>query len=58
MTKDERLWTPEEVSEFLGIPVGTLYQWRTRRVGPPGRRVGKHLRYLPGDVLAWVLEQS
>ncbi|GGO70959.1 helix-turn-helix transcriptional regulator [Nonomuraea cavernae] len=58
MTRDERLWTPEDVSEFLGIPIGTLYQWRTRRTGPPGRRVGKHLRYVPGDVLAWVLEQS
>ncbi|MBB5085327.1 helix-turn-helix domain-containing protein [Nonomuraea endophytica] len=57
MTKDQRLWTPEEVSEFLGIPLGTLYQWRTRRVGPRGRRVGKHLRYAPADVRAWFEEQ-
>lgn len=22
------LWTITQVSEFLGVPVGTLYQWR------------------------------
>ncbi|MEU4327735.1 helix-turn-helix transcriptional regulator [Nonomuraea dietziae] len=55
---EERLWTPREVAEYLGVPLGTLYQWRTRGLGPPGRRIGKHLRYLPSDVLAWVREQS
>ncbi|MEV1244366.1 helix-turn-helix transcriptional regulator [Nonomuraea sp. NPDC050022] len=57
MTKDERLWTLEEVSEFLGIPVGTLYQWRARRIGPRGRRVGKYVPYLPADVRTWFQEQ-
>ncbi|MBE3014232.1 helix-turn-helix domain-containing protein [Microbispora sp. NEAU-D428] len=55
---DTRMWSIEEVSRFLGIPVGTLYQWRHRRVGPRGRRIGKHLRYLPEDVYAWVREQE
>ncbi|MGV9306910.1 helix-turn-helix transcriptional regulator [Nonomuraea sp. NPDC004354] len=55
---EDRLWTSREVAEFLGVPLGTLYQWRTRGLGPPGRRIGKHLRYLPADVLAWVREQS
>jgi predicted DNA-binding transcriptional regulator AlpA len=34
--------------------VQTIYQWRTRGYGPPGRRVGKHVRFLPDDVRAWV----
>ncbi len=25
-----RLWTIGDVSEFLGVPVNTLYQWRHR----------------------------
>jgi hypothetical protein len=29
------LWRITQVSEFLGIPVGTLYQWRHRGYGPP-----------------------
>ncbi|MBG0818187.1 helix-turn-helix domain-containing protein [Planomonospora sp. ID82291] len=53
-----RLWTVEEVAEYLGVPVGTLYQWRCKRIGPPGRRIGKYLRYLPEDVYAWVREQT
>ncbi|WP_083974182.1 MULTISPECIES: helix-turn-helix domain-containing protein [Herbidospora] len=53
-----RLWTPEDVSDFLGVPVATLYQWRHRRTGPPSHRVGRHLRYLPQDVLSWVREQE
>lgn len=50
----ERLWSVEDVSTFLGVPVETLYQWRKRRYGPPAARVGRHLRYDPADVRAWV----
>jgi excisionase family DNA binding protein len=49
-----KLWGPKEVAEYLGIPVQTIYQWRTRGYGPPGRRIGKHVRYRPADVELWV----
>jgi predicted DNA-binding transcriptional regulator AlpA len=49
----EPLWTVDDVSRFLGIPVPTLYDWRKRKRGPVGRRVGKHLRYDPNDVREW-----
>jgi len=29
-----RLLTPEEASEFLGVPAKTLAQWRSQRRGP------------------------
>ncbi|WP_416901625.1 helix-turn-helix transcriptional regulator [Micromonospora echinospora] len=54
----DRLWTVNDVSAFLGIPVGTLYQWRHRRIGPRASRVGRHLRYDPTDVRAWVERQA
>lgn len=55
----DRLWTPEEVSAYLGgVPVSTLYQWRYKGIGPRSRRVGRHLRYRPEDVRAWVDEQD
>jgi excisionase family DNA binding protein len=49
----ENTWGPKEVAEYLGVPVQTIYQWRTKNYGPPGRRVGKHVRYLPDEVRAW-----
>ncbi len=47
------LWGPEDVADYCGVPVGTVYQWRKRGSGPPGRRVGKHVRFKPEDVEAW-----
>ncbi len=59
MTPDApRTWSPEDVSHFLGIPVPTLYRWRYHGTGPKAARVGRHLRYLPDDVLAWLREQQ
>ncbi|WP_239159985.1 helix-turn-helix domain-containing protein [Virgisporangium ochraceum] len=54
----EPLWTVEDVSAFLGVPVNTLYQWRHRRTGPRASRVGRHLRYDPADVRAWFSERA
>jgi excisionase family DNA binding protein len=57
-TTNERLWDIEEVSSFLGIPVGTLYQWRHRRTGPRAFKVGRHLKYNPAEVRAWLESQA
>lgn len=54
----ERLWTVHDAAVFLGVPVGTLYQWRTRGLGPRAFRVGRHLRYDPADVRKWLEEQA
>lgn len=50
----ERMWTSQDVSEFLGVPVATLYKWRCEGAGPVARKVGRHLRYFPEDVRSWV----
>ena len=44
------LLTIEDVSEWLGIPRGTLYQWRTRKQGPRAIKVGGALRYRRAEV--------
>jgi excisionase family DNA binding protein len=49
----DRLWSADEVSTYLGIPVKTLYQWKWRGEGPPVRKVGRHLRYDPATVKSW-----
>jgi len=47
------LWTVQDVAHYLRVPVQTLYSWRKHGVGPTARRVGKHLRYRPADVVDW-----
>jgi len=46
------------VSEFLNVPVGTLYQWRYKGVGPKAFRVGRHLRYDAATVRRWLVEEA
>lgn len=55
---DETTWTIDDVSTYLRIPIGTLYQWRHRRKGPRASKVGRHLRYNPDDVRAWLQQQA
>lgn len=50
---DRLLW-PEEVAEVLGVPVGTLANWRYQRRGPAFVKVGRHVRYRRRDVDSWV----
>ncbi|MGY0019007.1 MULTISPECIES: helix-turn-helix transcriptional regulator [Streptomyces] len=50
----DRYMTPVDVAELLGVSVETVYQWRRKRTGPKGFRVGRHLRFDPADVRAWV----
>ena len=49
----DRLWSVEEVSYYLGVPLGTLYSWGVQRRRPACRRICRFLRYRPEDVTAW-----
>jgi excisionase family DNA binding protein len=52
MTK--KLLSIEDLADYLGVPKGTLYQWRTKGYGPTGVRVGKYVRYRAEDVDTWI----
>lgn len=52
-----QLLTTRDVATYLGVPVSTIYQWRTRGAGPPAARVGRHLRWRRGDVDQWIADQ-
>jgi excisionase family DNA binding protein len=54
----DRLWTVDDAAAFLGVPVGTLNQWRYRGTGPRAYRVGRHLRSDPRDVRQWLDQQA
>jgi Helix-turn-helix domain len=54
----DKLITPAELADFLGIPPKTLRQWRYLGTGPDGIRVGRHVRYRPEAVRAWLDAQE
>jgi excisionase family DNA binding protein len=55
---DDRLWTVDELAEFLQLPPATIYQWRYRSTGPRAFKVGRHLRFRAADVLSWLEDQA
>ncbi|MFE5139068.1 helix-turn-helix domain-containing protein [Streptomyces fagopyri] len=54
----DRYLTPGDIADMFGVPLETVYQWRRKRTGPPGFRIGKHLRYDPADVRAYVAQRK
>jgi hypothetical protein len=52
-TQSPRWLSNEQLAERFGVPLRTVMDWRYRRVGPPGVRIGRHVRYLEEDVLVW-----
>ena len=49
-----RLATLGEIARYLQVPPKTLYAWRYKGEGPPGYRVGRHVRYRWADVQEWL----
>ncbi|WP_406321591.1 helix-turn-helix domain-containing protein [Streptomyces sp. NBC_01637] len=50
--------SPEDLAAMLAVPIETVYHWRKRRIGPPGFRVGRHVRYDPAAVRDWIERQT
>ena len=56
-TLTTKLWSTKDVAEYLGVPVSTIYQWRSKRYGPTGRRIGRYVKYVPEEVRSWASNQ-
>lgn len=53
-TARQQLLSPADVAAYLGVPLRTVYGWRSRGGGPRGYRVGRHVRYRVDEVDAWL----
>lgn len=51
-------FSPKTLAAYLEVPERTVYQWRHTGYGPPGIRVGRHVRYRRRDVERWLDEQA
>lgn len=58
MSDRRPLATPEQVAEYLNVPLNTVYDWRRKRTGPRASKVGVHLRYRWSDVEQWLDERA
>lgn len=54
----EKLLSAEELAEFLGVPLGTVYRWNYAGGGPPLLKIGRHAKYRPADVDEWLDEKA
>lgn len=52
-TQAGRLLTTEEVANILGVTPGYVKQLRYTNKGPAFIRLGRAIRYAPGDVTAY-----
>ncbi|WP_380165656.1 helix-turn-helix domain-containing protein [Jannaschia sp. R86511] len=49
-----RLWSTQDLADYLGVTVQTIHAMRRRGEGPPTYRVGKVLRFDPDEVRGWL----
>lgn len=54
----EKLWTLQELSEYLGLEASTLHIWRHQGRGPESLKIGGRIRYRDSVVSAWVSAQN
>lgn len=51
----QKFYTPEQVSELIGVTVGTLATWRmTGRYNLPYVKIGRRVRYEAETVQTWL----
>ncbi len=54
----DTLLSPQQVADWLNIPVKTLYEWRLRNGPVCGFRVGRHVRYERREVEDYIRQQQ
>lgn len=53
----DRLWTVEDVMEFLGVSKSWVYH-KAASCEIPSIRIGKMLRFRKKDILKWLADQQ
>ena len=54
----DRLVEPQEVADYLLVPVATLAQWRYLGQGPRFLKIGRFVRYRWSEVERWLNAQT
>ena len=58
MNYRNKILTPKEVSQYIGIGIHTLALYRIYGNGPKYLKLGRVVRYKLGDILDWIDRES
>jgi len=58
MNTSVKLLTTEQTAELLAIQKKSLEMWRWQGKGPIHRKIGRLVRYVESDVMAWIDDQA
>lgn len=47
-----------DVSDMIGVPIGTLRYWRHLDIGPASFTLGRRVVYRRDEVLRWISQQE
>ncbi len=47
----------QQIAGEIGVPLASLYNQRSRGVGPRGYRIGRHIRVRRSDLNEWLEKQ-
>jgi excisionase family DNA binding protein len=50
----EEFLTPQQLADYLGLSIKTIYDWNSSGFAPPRRRIGNRVRYAVSDVERWM----
>lgn len=53
----EKLWTVEELSEFLNVRIKTIYDWVHKR-SIPYQKINRSVRFRPSEIEKWLSQQG
>ena len=55
----EREWlSPQELADWLNVPLATIYQFNFEGKAPKRIKVGRSVRYRRADVEAWIASRE
>lgn len=46
--------SPQQLADWLGLPIKSVYRWNLHRTGPQPTRIGKHIRYSRKAIESWL----
>jgi predicted DNA-binding transcriptional regulator AlpA len=49
-----KLATVNDLADYVGVPVQTIYEWNCRGTGPKVLKVGRYVRYRWSDIDRWL----
>jgi excisionase family DNA binding protein len=54
----ERLLSTQDLADYLGVSLRTVYNWRYRSEGPPAIRVGGKVLFRESELQEWLTARS